>query len=351
MNYPERDLPPRVADRTDHHYLAYLTRRDADSRGDLIVGKESLERYFAELRTRRPILGTERNTRYPELAGLAIAGELPGSTAHGEHSKFTALIARDSGPEHVIVKFSPPRSTAVGRRWSDLLVAEHLAHQHLGDPGISTCASRILEAADQTFLEVTHFDRIGAEGRRWVVSLLCVDATCYGRLDRWPNAAARLHADGLLDGSDADRIRLLEAFGLRIANTDRYFRNLALFDRYEGRFTLAPVYDMLPMLYAPQNEQLVTREFEAPSPTAETLRPWSRARELPLAYWALVANNPRVSEHFRSVCRMAGEALTMGTRAHCADLIPSFTLSGVGVRTFCPFDALACHCTDFRPID
>lgn len=37
-----------------------------------------------------------------------------------------------------------------------------------------------------------------------------------------------------------------------IANTDRHFGNVTLFDRYEGPFELAPAYDLLPMLFAPQ---------------------------------------------------------------------------------------------------
>ncbi len=40
-----------------------------------------------------------------------------------------------------------------------------------------------------------------------------------------------------------------------IGNTDRHFGNVTLFDRYEGPFELAPAYDMLPMLFAPQHQQ------------------------------------------------------------------------------------------------
>ncbi len=66
-------------------------------------------------------------------------------------------------------------------------------------------------------------------------------------------------ADQLLSASDTDQIRLLDAFGSLIANADRHFGNVTLFDEYDGPFTLAPVYDMLPMLFAPQNEQIVPR--------------------------------------------------------------------------------------------
>jgi hypothetical protein len=41
----------------------------------------------------------------------------------------------------------------------------------------------------------------------------------------------------------AEWIRLIDAFAQLIANTDRHFGNITLFDDYEGPFQLAPVYD------------------------------------------------------------------------------------------------------------
>ena len=68
-----------------------------------------------------------------------------------------------------------------------------------------------------------------------------------------PKFLARLDEDErLLSAEDAERIALLEAFAMLIANTDRHFGNVTLFDRYEGPFELAPAYDLLPMLFAPQ---------------------------------------------------------------------------------------------------
>src|SRR5581483_9873989 len=43
--YPELGLPQRVIDWTDDHYLQYLTRRGADTVGDLILGDESFNQY------------------------------------------------------------------------------------------------------------------------------------------------------------------------------------------------------------------------------------------------------------------------------------------------------------------
>src|SRR5665213_2829448 len=97
--------------------------------------------------------------------------------------------------------------------------------------------------------------------------------------------------DSLLSAQDAERIRLLDAFGALTANTDRHFGNVTLFDRYEGLFDLAPIYDMLPMLFAPQDGQIVARQFEPMPARAEWLLVWSRARELAEVYWDRLAQD------------------------------------------------------------
>ncbi|MEI8299620.1 MAG: type II toxin-antitoxin system HipA family toxin YjjJ [Pseudomonadota bacterium] len=307
--YPKLALPSRVVDWSDDHYLAYLTRRGYDTVSDLIVGTEALDHYLVSLRERRAIPTASRAAEYPALADAAMAGTAPGSSAHGEQPKFTALLDNGSGRTHVIVKFSPPRTTPIGQRWADLLVAEHLAHVHLGANGIASCRSAVIESGDRLFLEVERFDRVGATGRRGVVSLLALDSARYGQLDRWPSSATRLANDRLLSPEDVDRIRLLEAFGQLIANTDRHFGNLALFDHYDGRFELAPIYDMLPMLFAPTNDQIVAREFPVPVATAETLSVWPRARELAEGYWEMTSTDDRISEALRAMANRVTDSL------------------------------------------
>jgi DNA-binding transcriptional ArsR family regulator len=307
--YPELALPSRVGDWTDNHYLTYLTRRGSDCVGDLIVGTEAFDRYLQALRNRTSIAAANRASVYPELASNALSGDVAGSPAHGEHPKFTALVDHGDHRTHVIVKFSPPLATPAGQRWSDLLVAEHLAHRHLNASGIASCRSEVLRLTDRTYLEVERFDRVGDEGRHGVVSFLAIDTARYGQLDRWSKSAQRLGGDGLLSTVDVDQIRLLEAFGAMTANTDRHFGNLALFDRYAGHYGLAPVYDMLPMLFAPQNDQLIERSFEPPDPTVETLAVWSHARELAESYWALLIADTRISSDFRGICERVLVAL------------------------------------------
>lgn len=301
QRYPELGLPQRVIDWNDDHYLRYLTQRGADTVSDLILGDAAFDQYLGQQRHRAPTADGERFARYPQLATEVLEGGLPGSSAHGEHPKFSTLIEDASGSKHVIVKFSPIVTTAVGRRWSDLLIAEHIAHQVLGEAGLPAARSRMLQAADRTYLEVDRFDRHGLEGRTGVTSLLSVDTSLYGKIDNWIPSATRLRADGRISDGTLEQVRLVATFGELIANTDRHFGNLAFIDRYDGEFELAPIYDMLPMLYKPEHDQIVERVFEPPTPTTSTMQSYGRARELSESYWARCARDSRISAEFQAI--------------------------------------------------
>jgi hypothetical protein len=228
---------------------------------------------------------------------------------HGEHPKFAAHLVAGDESTAVLVKFSPADDSPASQRWRDLLVAEHLASQTLTSGGIASARTELVASQGRHFLQSQRFDRHGARGRRGVCSLHAIDMERYGLLDRWSLAGERLLADGLLPRHDVETLRLLEAFGAQIANTDRHFGNVALFDPFEGPFELAPSYDMLPMLFAPQEGQLVERRFEAPPPTAATLSVWPRAHELALDFWQRATDDARVSQDFRALCARCHKAL------------------------------------------
>jgi DNA-binding transcriptional ArsR family regulator len=301
--YPELALPARVQDWSDDHALTFLTQRGSDSVGNLILGTESVDRYLSGAHGPRNVPAQDRAAQYPALAQAAMFGAPPGSSAHGEHPKFSARIMRGTETTSVLVKFSPPRDTALGTRWADLLIAETIASQMLVENGISAARCEVFEFAGQVFLESERFDRPGAQGRRGVVSLHSLDAARYGKLDRWSSSAQRLHAEQLLSARDLERVRLVDAFGSLIANTDRHFGNITLFDDYEGLFELAPIYDMLPMLFAPQADQLIERPFEPVGATAVTLSVWPRARDLAQSYWQRLCSEPRLSAEFQKRCQ------------------------------------------------
>jgi serine/threonine protein kinase HipA of HipAB toxin-antitoxin module len=231
-----------------------------------------------------------------------MASGLPGSSAHGEHPKFAVLVKTPIGERAVLVKFSPPRSSAVGQRWSDLLVAEHLAHKVLRAAGLPTCESSLHHFEDRTYLELIRFDREGSNGRIGVTSLLAIDTSLYGKLDSWIAAGTRLLRDGRIDAQTLEQLRLTETFALLIANTDRHFGNIAFLEAYTGRYQLAPIFDMLPMLFAPAHDQITARVFSPPDPTADTLRAWPQARDLAEGYWRELARSEQVSAEFRPIC-------------------------------------------------
>jgi HipA-like C-terminal domain len=302
QRFPQLHAPPRIQDWTDEHYLRYLTTYGSEAVGDLILGRPALDDYLLQLRQLVPRDAGQRDRYFPELADQSMHGGVPGSSAQGEHPKFPVTLAEQGEVRHALVKFSPPVETEVGRRWSDLLIAEHLALETLGTAGISSAVSRLFQFENRTYLEVDRFDRVGLTGRIGVTSLLAIDTGFYGALDNWIASAQRLHQERRIDTQTLDEIRLISSFADLIANTDKHFGNLAFYDSYDGSFRLTPVYDMLPMLFAPAHDQLLVRIYTPADPTSDTLNVWGRARALAEAYWRSLANEPRISAEFRTIC-------------------------------------------------
>jgi hypothetical protein len=300
--YPELNLPERVTDWSDAHFLRYLTLHGSDTVGDLILGDRAFDEFITSWPHRNRLSSIDRASKYPALADEAMHGTLAGSSAQGEHPKFTAMLKDDATAREVIVKFSPLMGSAVGRRWGDLLVAEHQAHEVLRRAGVSSCVSQILQASDRMFLEVERFDRRGAEGRIGVSSFLAIDAGLIGMGNNWIETAQRLHELERIDDATLETVRFVASFGMLIANTDRHLGNLACMDDYDGRFQLAPIYDMLPMLFAPAHDEIVVRIFDPPEPAAATMRAWGRARVLAEAYWRVLTEDERISTEFRGIC-------------------------------------------------
>ncbi len=179
--------------------------------------------------------------------------------------------------------------------------------------GVSGAVSRIFQFSDRTYLEVDRFESGGGSwGGIGVTSLMAIDTRLSGELDDWITAAGRLHRERRIDVQTLDQIRLISTFADLIANTDKHFGNLAFYDRYDGRFRLTPVYDMLPMLFAPVHDQLVARIYTPPDPSSDTLNVWGHARALAEGYWRELAGEARISAEFRGIsaaCLQTLEAL------------------------------------------
>jgi hypothetical protein len=298
--FPELGLPARLSDWNDQDALTYLTRRGDDSIGNILIGDESLQRYLKQLQmTSTQINPHGRLSQYPGLADLAIAGTPAGSSAGGEHPKFTAAVTAQDNVRHVLVKFSPPRSDRIARRWSDLLVAEHVASKSLGAIGVPASVTDLIVAGERMFLEVERFDRIGSRGRIGMASLAAISDQYIGRRDNWTAAADSLKAIGKISGHDNEAIRRAATFGQLIGNSDMHFGNLSFYSASGAAFSLAPIYDMLPMMYAPvAGDELQNREFEVRLPTGSNLAIWQSIAEAAELYWRKVATHELISEDF-----------------------------------------------------
>jgi hypothetical protein len=114
-----------------------------------------------------------------------------------------------------------------------------------------------------------------------------------------------------MGAADADRLIWLDTFGDLIGNTDRHFGNLTFLadEAREMQLTLAPLYDMLPMAFAPAGATLVTRPFAPRPPTALNLHLWHEVAGHALEYWSVLSGDSGLSEGFRRISRGCQETL------------------------------------------
>ncbi len=291
--HPALGLPKNPFDWRVSDIWSVLLQHADDLMGDLVIGEHALERHAQ--RHSVPMTRGE----YDAWADRVSEGGLPASSAGGEHQKFTGLV----NGAHVIVKFSPPRATEQGARWADLLVCEHLALETLRNAGISAAESALVMTDRRVYLEVRRFDRIGERGRRGIASLRAIDMEFNTKSARdWAASTVALAELGHIQREDLGTVALLEAFGRLIANSDRHFGNLSFFWSDDSHFELAPVYDMLPMAFAPTSHGMLD-EVQAIEPyDARTLAVWPRARELAQTYWRRVLDDSRISISFKERC-------------------------------------------------
>ena len=267
-----------------------------DLPGNLIVGAPAFAR-FQTLGERASQVASSAG--YPRLAEQALQGVMPGSSAGGEQPKFCTL----TDGRHVLVKFSPAGHSDADQRIRDLLVCEHLALRTLAEAHLPAAKTQVFFIANRIFLESERFDRTRL-GRVGMVSLEVYDAQYIGTVDNWAATAGRMQSQSLLTAQDAAHLRLLEAYGVLIANTDRHYGNISLL--LEGDdWRLSPTYDMLPMLYAPVNGELVPRDFKARPlhPTRAMQAEWAQAKALAAVFWRTVACDARISPGFQAIAQ------------------------------------------------
>ena len=127
----------------------------------------------------------------------------------------------------------------------------------------------------------------------------------------WVLGAQALQTRGWLAGDTASAIARLWHFGHLIANTDMHDGNLAFrpgasispTSARRPLLSLAPIYDMLPMRYAPPRAaEVLTPAFTPQRPLPSEAGPWREALPAAQAFWGMAAQDKRISAGFRRVC-------------------------------------------------
>ena len=316
-------LPVDPRDWNDDQTLFYLREQGDDLPGNLTLGDGPTERAL-NAGAPDPVTPETRAARYPTLAASANAGEPAGSSIEGEQPKFTTWLRASTEGQvfGVLVKFTDQLETPTGRRWADLLAAEAIALETLTQaaPANASAApsAQTFDLGGRRFYELPRFDRVGAHGRRGLVSLRALHDAGFSGADThdWAVAAAGLHERDWIGEADLRAVQLRRLFGRLIGNTDMHFGNLAFFLEPELPLRLAPTYDMLPMLWAPRpGDATPAPAFTPPAPLPQELALWPEAAMLAERFWARVADDSRISPDFRPHAAAALSAIrTLRTR-------------------------------------
>ena len=275
-----------------NHVGRYLVSNGDDLPGNFKFGQQ------AHLRVRRKPIAISPDD-YPELADSVIRGESPGSSAGGEHPKFTAFCADISA--HVIVKFSPKGDNEVARRWRDILITEFHATEAIHAADFPAAETRLLEEGGRLFLESRRFDRVGEYGRMSIISLQSVDAEFLGLGTNWNQVMMALHEKDLISWQDYVDAHFLGIFGLFINNTDMHLGNLSL--AIDGNvFRLLPVYDMCSMGFAPKAGEVLPYDFVPKKYDSGDFiddKAILEVENIAHDFWQRVASDDRISDEFK----------------------------------------------------
>jgi hypothetical protein len=306
---------------SDDDTLYAISLLGADQSGNFIVGESAYRLWLDQVQQTPECLDSgQLSQAYIDRAQRAMQYGIAGSSTAGEFPKFTALRTLNGAPTHVLVKFSGSDRSPGTQRWSDLLVCEHLAAQVIATvDGISSAETRVLQAGDRTFLEAVRFDRYGTRGRSALCSWAAFNHAWFGLPGRpWTEGGARLLERGLIDVDTSHAITRLWHFGQLIGNTDMHDGNLSFTPRGSGAgstLNLAPVYDMLPMLYAPKRGvELPPVTFAPRLPLPAEREGWQLAASAASQFWDRAADDTRIGAELRATCDQNARAVrrTMG---------------------------------------
>jgi hypothetical protein len=279
-----------------------LSLFSGENQGGWIIGASGYQQWLQNAAP-ESIAEADKLKAYAGLARNALAGEIVGSSAGGEQPKFTCLAETAGKAEHLLVKFTAPQPGAVTQRWADLLIAESVALAVLRRAGIATSQAQMLQAeSGQVFLESKRFDCRGIAGRKALVSLEVVQSE-FGAAGPWPQALAVLEKQKQVTHETVQTVEKVWAFGRLIANSDMHAGNLSFY-LSDAPLALTPVYDMLPMAFAPTSAGAMREESVALSVVPVVSREaWVFAFELAREFWQMIASDVRISAAFRAIAR------------------------------------------------
>lgn len=297
---------PRTWSRDDA--LRALTDAGDELSGNLIIGERSLERWKAtrereDTWAREMLSFTQRGYGGELPAGVTraadgrlIFGRRPwdppedidawlsdtsgagsSSSLGGERPKLVTRRANGN----VLMKFSPPVAppdtaawhrrraelaaglafpvgTPQAQRWADLLRVEAHCAQTLRASGVEAVeATAAYSLTGRVVLEVVRFDRLSSWGRRGAASLYWYSMERLGDVRTpAPEVVAALVHDGHLPESARGLVERVHSFSAAIGNNDAHLGNYGLCFDEAGRASLAPFYDILPMILAPSHDEL-----------------------------------------------------------------------------------------------
>ena len=297
------NLPRRLADWSMEDKLYAASHYGENQIGNLLIGEESLARYFTQAREKIETIELEdRPWIYPQLAQKNLAGEVNNALFAGEQPKFAVCVNDQGTPCHMLVKFSPAVDSNEARRYADLLVCEHLALEAVRTAGHNAARSRLVIAGHQVFLCLKRFDRRGHLGRLPNVSLKSLHSRIQSPCDNWIDASLRLEKKELISAKDAQKLRWLSLFSDLIGNTNQHFHNISLIPHQQNFYILAPVYGIRPTLYEPVAGEIPQRLFTPSSLRNESAAELSSAMEAAIFFWKSAAVDERISAEFRQIC-------------------------------------------------
>lgn len=308
-------LPRKQSDWSEDDMLFATSQYGEDRIGNLLIGEASLARYFDMAREQPAAIDLDsRNWEYPQLAQKTLAGEMSSSQLGGEQPKFSVYVNDQGTPCHMMVKFSPAVDSQEAQRYADLLICEHLALETIRIAGFTAARSRVVIAGKQVFLGLKRFDRRGALGRLPMLSLRALHARLQAPCDNWVDAAGRLEQAGLIDATNAHKLRWLSLFSDLIANTNQHFGNISLIPHLGDSYLLAPAYGARPTLYEPIAGEIPVRLFTPPPVRNEVTADLTSALDAAILFWKSAAVDERISADFRQICYENCELLKLRTK-------------------------------------